>query len=121
MFPHTTFFFFSREEQQSFYLKFNDVTPSTNFLVCSKCVIGDSQQDRNARACFLVKQKKRRQSNNSAIQKSKQKRKINEKKNKRLFTQETLTAHKRRRYVFKLSSRFFSLGSEVRNFFHNRE
>lgn len=58
MFPHTTFFFFSREEQQSFYLKFNDVTPSTNFLVCSKCVIGDSQQDRNARACFLVKQKK---------------------------------------------------------------
>lgn len=107
MFPHTTFFFFSREEQQSFYLKFNDVTPSTNFLVCSKCVIGDSQQDRNARACFLVKQKKkRRQSNNSTIQKSKQKRKINE-KNKRLFTQETLTAHKRRRYVFKLSSRFF--------------
>lgn len=83
MFPHTTFFFFSREEQHSFYLKLNDVTPSTNFLVCSKCVIGDSQQDRNARAYFLVKQtkqkKKRRQSNNSTIQKSKQKRKINEK------------------------------------------
>lgn len=48
-------FFFFREEQQQVFLRFN-VTPSANFLVCSKCVTGDSQQDRNARAYFLVKQ-----------------------------------------------------------------
>lgn len=57
MFPHTIYFslFFFREEQQQVFLRFN-VTPSANFLVCSKCVTGDSQQDRNARAYFLVKQ-----------------------------------------------------------------
>lgn len=48
------FFSFFREEQQQVCLRFN-VTPSANFLVCSKCVIGDSQQDRNARAYILVK------------------------------------------------------------------
>lgn len=47
------FFFLSGGATASF-LRFN-VTPSANFLVCSKCVIGDSQQDRNARAYFLVK------------------------------------------------------------------
>lgn len=67
-------FFFFREEQQQVFLRFN-VTPSANFLVCSKCVTGDSQQDRNARAYFLVKQenkqKKQRQSNKQNITKHK--------------------------------------------------
>lgn len=73
-------FFFFREEQQQVFLRFN-VTPSANFLVCSKCVTGDSQQDRNARAYFLVKQeikqKKQRQSNKQNITKHKSNRKEN--------------------------------------------
>lgn len=84
MFPHTIYFslfFLSRGATASF-LRFN-VTPSANFLVCSKCVTGDSQQDRNARAYFLVKQenkqKKQRQSNKQNITKHKSNRKENKK------------------------------------------
>lgn len=97
-------FSFFREEQQSFFqIKFNDVTPSTNFLVCSKCVIGDSQQDRNARAYFLVKQRQSIKLNNTYNQ--------TEKKNKQTIVVYTRnkrsvqieTAHKWR-YVFKLFS-----------------
>lgn len=52
-FPHTIFSF-ERNTTESFPFYLCG-TSSTNFLVCSKCVIGDSQQDRNARAYFLVK------------------------------------------------------------------
>lgn len=118
MFPHTIYFslfFFFREEQQQVFLRFN-VTPSANFLVCSKCVTGDSQQDRNARAYFLVKQenkqKKQRQSNKQNITKHKSNRKDNKKNSKQNYARskrsdsrvvQIESAHNRR-YVFKLLS-----------------
>lgn len=87
MFPHTIFFslfFLSRGATASF-LRFN-VTPSANFLVCSKCVTGDSQQDRNARAYFLVKQENKQKNSDRVTNKTLQNINQTEKKTKKQQT-----------------------------------
>lgn len=85
MFPHKiffySFFFLSRGATQQVFLRFN-VTPSANFLVCSKCVTGDSQQDRNARAYYLVKQENKQKNSDRVTNKTLQNINQTEKKTK---------------------------------------
>lgn len=107
-------FFFFREEQQQVFLRFN-VTPSANFLVCSKCVTGDSQQDRNARAYFLVKQENKQKNSDRVTNKTLQN--INQTEKKTKNSKQNYARSKRSdsrvvqietahhgRYVFKLLS-----------------
>lgn len=93
-------FFFFREEQQQVFLRFN-VTPSANFLVCSKCVTGDSQQDRNARAYFLVKQENKQKNSDRVTNKTLQNINQTEKKTKKTANKTMIEANEAIHVSFK--------------------